>query len=104
MFVQTADTILISVNIDSRPLKLRVAASAEDDVKTAANMLNKKIDAFRNFSQEPLDRISWAALDLAGDVVKNAKNPTSHIPPSPSFNMDGVNQELDSIEQLLNLR
>lgn len=103
MFVQTADTILISVNIDSRPLKLRVAAAAEDDVKTAANMLNKKIDAFRNFSQEPLDRISWAALDLAGDVVKNAKNPTSHIP-SPTLNMDGVNQELDSIEQLLNLR
>lgn len=102
--MQTADTILISVNIDSRPLKLRVAAAAEDDVKTAAHMLNKKIDAFRNFSQDPLDRISWAALDLAGDVVKNAKNPTLHTPSMPQNNMDFIDRELDAIEQLLNLR
>lgn len=81
------ETVLLSVNIDTRPMRLRVAKKDEEQVLLAAQTLNKRIDAFRRFSaNEPIDRLSWAALDLAGDVVrlqKEGEQPKSQeeIPP-----------------------
>lgn len=68
------ETVLLSVNIDTRPMRLRVANKDEQQVLLAAETLNKRIEAFRKFSaNEPIDRLSWAALDLAGDVVRMQK-------------------------------
>ncbi len=73
--MEPTDSILINVNIDNRPLRLRVAVKDEEDVRLSAQVLNQRVNAFRNFNaQEPIDRLSWAALDLAGEVVRNSKN------------------------------
>lgn len=76
------ETVLLSVEIDSRPMRLRVAKKDEEQVLLAAQMLNKRIEAFRKFgANEPIDRLSWAALDLAGDVVRsqNATPPVQQV-------------------------
>jgi len=73
------ETVLLSVEIDSRPMRLRVAKKDEEQVLLAAQALNKRIEAFRKFgATEPIDRLSWAALDLAGDVVRS-QNTTSPV-------------------------
>jgi hypothetical protein len=73
--MEPTDSILINVNIDNRPLRLRVAVKDEGDVRLSAQVLNQRVNAFRNFNaQEPIDRLSWAALDLAGEVVRNNNN------------------------------
>lgn len=74
--MDNGETVLLSVEIDSRPMRLRVAKKDEEQVLLAAQTLNKRIDAFRRFSaNEPIDRLSWAALDLAGDVVRSQNAP-----------------------------
>lgn len=76
------ETVLLSVEIDSRPMRLRVAKKDEEQVLLAAQTLNKRIEAFRKFgANEPIDRLSWAALDLAGDVVRsqNATPPVQQV-------------------------
>lgn len=89
------DTLLINVNIDNRAMRLRVAVKDEEDVRLSAQVLNQRINAFRSFNaNEPLDRLSWAALDLAGDVVRHSK--------VHSGQESLLNQELTAIESLLN--
>jgi len=74
--MDNSETVLLSVEIDSRSMRLRVAKKDEEQVLLAAQTLNKRIDAFRRFSaNEPIDRLSWAALDLAGDVVRSQNTP-----------------------------
>lgn len=75
--MDNSETVLLSVEIDSRSMRLRVAKKDEEQVLLAAQTLNKRIDAFRRFSaNEPIDRLSWAALDLAGDVVRSQNTPS----------------------------
>ncbi len=90
--------------MDSRPLKLRVPPQAEEALKSAASVLNNKIDAFRSYSTDPLDRISWAALDLAGDLVKNTNQPQpNNANTPPPTDLSELSNELALLEQLLNL-
>ncbi len=90
--------------MDSRPLKLRVPPQAEEALRSAATVLNNKIDAFRTYSADPLDRISWAALDLAGDLVKN---PANHLPNNANTTspeeLQELSHELALLEKMLNL-
>ena len=73
--MQPNDSILINVNIDNRTMRLRVAVKDEEDVRLSAQVLNQRIGAFKSFqAQEPIDRLSWAALDLAGEVVRHSKS------------------------------
>ena len=96
--MDTNETVLLTVNIDARPMRLRVAKRDESQVLLAAQALNKRIDAFRRFSaNEPIDRLSWAALDLAGDLVRLQKEGTSTNSPASGE----VPKELLEIEDLL---
>lgn len=99
-----SDPILLTINVDSRPLKLRVPPQAEEALRSAATVLNNKIDAFRTYSADPLDRISWAALDLAGDLVKN---PANHLPSNANTTspeeLQELSHELALLEKMLNL-
>jgi len=92
--VQPNESILINVNIDNRAMRLRVAVKDEEDVRLSAQVLNQRINAFKSFhAQEPIDRLSWAALDLAGEVVRHGKT---------HRNQDELlEQELSDIERLL---
>jgi hypothetical protein len=92
--VQPNDSILINVNIDNRTMRLRVAVKDEEDVRLSAQVLNQRIGAFKSFqAQEPIDRLSWAALDLAGEVVRHSKSHRSQD--------ELLEQELTAIEGLL---
>ena len=75
-------------------MRLRVAVKDEEDVRLSAQVLNQRINAFKSFhAQEPIDRLSWAALDLAGEVVrqgKSGRNVEEHL-----------EQEISAIEALL---
>jgi hypothetical protein len=92
--VQPNESILINVNIDHRAIRLRVAVKDEEDVRLSAQVLNQRINAFKSFhAQEPIDRLSWAALDLAGEVLRHGKsgrNVEEHL-----------EQEISAIEALL---
>ena len=58
--MEPTDSILINVNIDNRALRLRVAVKDEEDVRLSAQVLNQRVNAFKNFNaQEPIDRLSW---------------------------------------------
>jgi hypothetical protein len=73
-------------------MRLRVAQQDEAQVLSAVELLNKRIAGFRRFgSTDPMDRLSWAALDLAGEVVRGESTDTA-IP---------NDKELTDIEQLL---
>lgn len=86
------ETVLLTVNIDARQMRLRVAQHDEAQVLSAVELLNKRIAGFRRFgSNDPMDRLSWAALDLAGEVVRSESADTE-IP---------NDKELTDIEQLL---
>ncbi len=92
--MQPNDSILINVNIDNRTMRLRVAVKDEEDVRLSAQVLNQRIGAFKSFqAQEPIDRLSWAALDLAGEVVRHSKSHRSQD--------ELLDQELTAIEGLL---
>lgn len=92
--MQPNDSILINVNVDNRAMRLRVAVKDEEDVRLSAQVLNQRIGAFRSFNaQEPIDRLSWAALDLAGEVVRHSKTDRSQD--------ELLEQELIAIEGLL---
>jgi cell division protein ZapA (FtsZ GTPase activity inhibitor) len=87
------ETVLLTVTIDGRPMRLRVAKQDEEQVLSAVELLNKRIAGFQRFgSTDPLDRLSWAALDLAGEVVR-ADNSNPETEP--------FENELTEIEQLL---
>ena len=89
--------------MDSRPLKLRVPPQAEEALRSAASVLNNKIDAFRSYSTEPLDRISWAALDLAGGLLKSNNHHPNNANTTPNEDLTELSQELAMLETLLNL-
>lgn len=87
------ETVLLTVTIDGRPMRLRVAIQDEAQVLSAVELLNKRIAGFQRFgSNDPLDRLSWAALDLAGEVVRVENQPAQTEP---------FENELTEIEQLL---
>jgi cell division protein ZapA (FtsZ GTPase activity inhibitor) len=68
------ETVLLTVTIDERQMRFRVAKSDEAQVLSAVALLNKRIEGFKKFgSNDPIDRLSWAALDLAGEVVRMEK-------------------------------
>ncbi len=93
-------TVLLSVNIDGRTMRLRVAKKDEKQVLLASELLNKRIDGFKRFgSTDPVDRLSWAALDLAGEIVRNPKQ--SNSPQSGSNNSDETEKVIAELEQLL---
>jgi cell division protein ZapA (FtsZ GTPase activity inhibitor) len=86
------ETVLLTVTIDGRQMRLRVTKHDEEQVLSAVELLNKRIAGFQRFgSSDPMDRLSWAALDLAGEVVRGEK-PTDAEPNE---------RELTEIEQLL---
>ncbi len=99
--MDNTETVLLSVEIDSRPMRLRVAKKDEEQVMLAAQTLNKRIDAFRKFgANEPIDRLSWAALDLAGDVVRsqNATPPVTQQVQTP-LEIPPILTQLESLLQ-----
>jgi|GEM_PF-228943 len=68
-------TVLVSLNIDNHPIRLRVAQKDEAQVLKAAELLNNRIEGFKRFgTSNPLDRISWASLDLAGEVLRQTSS------------------------------
>jgi len=93
------ETVLLSVEIDSRPMRLRVAKKDEEQVLLAAQTLNKRIEAFRKFgANEPIDRLSWAALDLAGDVVRN-QHATPPAQPQVAMEIPPILSQLETLLQ-----
>ncbi len=99
--MDNTETVLLSVEIDSRPMRLRVAKRDEEQVMLAAQTLNKRIDAFRKFgANAPIDRLSWAALDLAGDVVRsqNAVAPAQQQAQTP-MEIPPILTQLESLLQ-----
>ena len=86
------ETVLLTVTIDGRQMRLRVGKQDEAQVLSAVELLNKRIAGFQRFgSSDSLDRLSWAALDLAGEVVRGEKPMES----------ESNEKELTEIEQLL---
>lgn len=99
--MDTNDSVLISVSIDSRTMRLRVSKKDEEHVLLAAQTLNKRIDAFRRYnSNEPIDRLSWAALDLAGDCIRLQRDASRGVVPTVASN-EALPDELHEIEALL---
>ncbi len=87
------ETVLLTVNIDNRTMRLRVSKKDEAQVLAAVELLNKRIEGFKKFeSNDPLDRLSWAALDLAGDVVRKE---------SQTQQTAETDNHLEEIEQML---
>lgn len=92
------ETVLLSVNIDGRTMRLRVAKKDEKQVLLASELLNKRIDGFKRFgSTDPVDRLSWAALDLAGEIVRNPKQTNSTASLDNSEETEKLIQELDQL-------
>ncbi len=90
--METNETVLLSVVIDERTMRLRVAKNDEQQVLSAVELLNKRITGFRRFgSSDPMDRLSWAALDLAGEVVRG----------ECQFKNEPNENQLTELEQLL---
>jgi cell division protein ZapA (FtsZ GTPase activity inhibitor) len=72
--MENHETVLLTVTIDERQMRFKVAKSDEAQVLAAVALLNKRIEGFRRFgSSNPMDRLSWAALDLAGEIVRTEK-------------------------------
>jgi hypothetical protein len=93
--MENNQTVLLSVNIDGRAMRLRVAKKDEKQVLLASELLNKRIDGFKRFgSTDPVDRLSWAALDLAGEIVRNPKHSNSA---NNSEETEKLIAELDSL-------
>ncbi|MDG1746270.1 MAG: cell division protein ZapA [Bacteroidia bacterium] len=91
--MDTNETVLLTVKIDNRSMRLRVSKKDEAQVLAAVELLNKRIEGFKRFgSSDPLDRLSWAALDLAGDVVRHDGD---------ASNAADTDEHLDEIEQML---
>lgn len=90
-------TVLVSLNIDNHPIRLRVAQKDEAQVLKAAELLNNRIEGFKRFgTSNPLDRLSWASLDLAGEVLRQS-SPTSN----KTNNDEDSLKVLEEIEALL---
>lgn len=91
--MDTNETVLLTVKIDNRTMRLRVSKKDEAQVLAAVELLNKRIEGFKRFgSSDPVDRLSWAALDLAGDVVRHDRD---------ASNAADTDEHLDEIEQML---
>ncbi len=91
--MDTNETVLLTVKIDNRSMRLRVSKKDEAQVLAAVELLNKRIEGFKRFgSSDPVDRLSWAALDLAGDVVRHDRD---------ASNAADTDEHLDEIEQML---
>jgi len=91
--MDTNETVLLTVKIDNRSMRLRVSKKDEAQVLAAVELLNKRIEGFKRFgSSDPVDRLSWAALDLAGDVVRHDVD---------ASNAADTDEHLDEIEQML---
>lgn len=91
--MDTNETVLLTVKIDNRSMRLRVSKKDEARVLAAVELLNKRIEGFKRFgSSDPVDRLSWAALDLAGDVVRHDGD---------ASNAADTDEHLDEIEQML---
>lgn len=91
--MDTNETVLLTVKIDNRSMRLRVSKKDEAQVLAAVELLNKRIEGFKRFgSSDPVDRLSWAALDLAGDVVSHDGD---------ASNAADTDEHLDEIEQML---
>ena len=91
--MDTNETVLLTVKIDNRSMRLRVSKKDEAQVLAAVELLNKRIEGFKRFgSSDPVDRLSWAALDLAGDVVRYDGD---------ASNAADTDEHLDEIEQML---
>ncbi len=90
-------TVLVSLSIDNHPIRLRVAQKDEAQVLKAAELLNNRIEGFKRFgTSNPLDRLSWASLDLAGEVLRQ----TSPLTPKTNNDEDSL-KVLEEIETLL---
>jgi len=90
-------TVLVSLIIDNHPIRLRVAQKDESQVLKAAELLNNRIEGFKRFgTSNPLDRLSWASLDLAGEVLRQTP------PLTPKTDNDEYSLKvLEEIETLL---
>lgn len=88
------EKISVRVAIAGKVLPLRVAPRDEEFVKTAARMLNKRMEDFRAFhAGDETDRLAWAALDFTGDLLRLRAERQDENPV--------WEQDLQQIEQLL---
>ncbi len=95
--MDSSQTVLVSLNIDNHPIRLRVAEKDEAQVMKAAELLNNRIEGFKRFgTSNPLDRLSWASLDLAGELLRQT---SPSIPKTE--NDDNSLRVLEEIETLL---
>lgn len=92
--MQPDEKIPIRVQIADRVMPLKVARRDEEYVRTAARMINRRMDEFKTFNTgEPIDRLAWVALDFTGDLVRNLQS---------GQNRDElVEAELSKLEELL---
>lgn len=103
--MESNQTEVITVEIDGKPMRLRVAETDRDSVIGAAELLNKRIEGFKKFgTSDPMDRMTWAALDLAGDVFrhKSLDNNAQPIQTTTQTDLhDSSNELLDELESML---
>jgi cell division protein ZapA len=92
--VQPDEKIPIRVQVADRILPLKVARKDEEFVRTAARMINLRMNEFKTLNTgETIDRLAWVALDFTGDLVRNLR--------SEQEAGKNVNDELNHLETLL---
>jgi len=103
--MESNPTVVITVEIDGKPMRLRVAEADKDSVIGAAELLNKRIEGFKRFgTSDPMDRMTWAALDLAGDVYrgKSQDNNAQSTQSTTQTDLNDSNNELlEELESML---
>lgn len=103
--MESNPTVVITVEIDGKPMRLRVAETDKDSVIGAAELLNKRIEGFKKFgTSDPMDRMTWAALDLAGDVFRHKNLENNDLPVQTSTQTDlndSSNELLEELESML---
>ncbi|MGC6415083.1 MAG: cell division protein ZapA [Bacteroidia bacterium] len=103
--MESNPTEVITVEIDGKSMRLRVAETDRDSVIGAAELLNKRIEGFKKFgTSDPMDRMTWAALDLAGDVFRQ-KNGDENVQISQTSTQSDFNDSsieyLEELESML---
>ncbi len=103
--MESNPTVVLTVEIDGKPMRLRVVEADKDAVIGAAELLNKRIEGFKRFgTSDPMDRMSWAALDLAGDVYrgKTQENNVQRAQSTPQTDLNSSNNSLlEELESML---
>jgi len=99
--MESKPTEVITVEIDGKSMRLRVAETDRDSVIGAAELLNKRIEGFKKFgTSDPMDRMTWAALDLAGDVFRQKNGDENAQISQTSTQSDFNDSSIEYLEEL----